>query len=303
MSDRNIPPGRECLPLLVVTGLWPTNDLPSCGVFVQRRLEGVAATVIAPRSYRGSTLLRYVTLGWRAMTARGRFRAVEAHVLFPTGLIGLLAARLRRIPLVVVAHGHDVRTTVDRNAASRLLGRVVARSAYVVVANSQDTAAYVRRLGVEPTIVTPGVDLSAFSPLPKPSKRRVLYLGGDVFSKGIDVAREFADTIVGPGIREVLPHDVPALMAEHDVVLVPSRAEGFGVVAAEAIAAGRWVVASRVGGLSDVVTDGVNGTLVDDGDFADALRRVPDYDPASVARTAEPFSLELQHQKMEQLYP
>jgi glycosyltransferase involved in cell wall biosynthesis len=84
---------------------------------------------------------------------------------------------------------------------------------------------------------------------------------------------------------------VPALIAEHDVVLVPSVAEPFGLAAVEAIASGRWVVASDVGGLRDIVQDGVNGTLVADGDFAGALSRIPDYDPDAIASTVERFSL------------
>src|SRR5439155_15389379 len=58
------------------------------------------------------------------------------------------------------------------------------------------------------------------------------------------------------------------------LVAVPSRREGFGMVAAEAAAAGRAVVASRVGGLTDIVQDGVTGRLVPPGDvaaLADAL--------------------------------
>ena len=41
----------------------------------------------------------------------------------------------------------------------------------------------------------------------------------------------------------------------------------------------------RRAGLREIVVNGVNGTLVDDGDFAGALARVPDYDPHAVART------------------
>jgi glycosyltransferase involved in cell wall biosynthesis len=73
---------------------------------------------------------------------------------------------------------------------------------------------------------------------------------------------------------------------------VPSRAEAFGLVAVEGIASGRWVVARRVGGLSEIIIEGVNGSLVADGDFAAALARVPDYDPLAVAATADRFSLE-----------
>jgi glycosyltransferase involved in cell wall biosynthesis len=55
-------------------------------------------------------------------------------------------------------------------------------------------------------------------------------------------------------------------LADLDLVVVPSRTEGFGLVAAEAGAAARPVLASRVGGLLDVVRDGENGWLVPVGD-------------------------------------
>jgi glycosyltransferase involved in cell wall biosynthesis len=120
----------------------------------------------------------------------------------------------------------------------------------------------------------------------------VLYLGGSNPRKGHEVAVGLADTLVGPWLRDLDPAEIPALIAEHDIVLVPSAAEPFGLVAVEAIASGRWVVANAVGGLNDIVTDGVNGTLVTDGDFAGALERVPDYDPEAIARTVERFGLE-----------
>jgi hypothetical protein len=171
-----------------------------------------------------------------------------------------------------------------------------------VVTNSRATAELVRRLGREALVVHPGIELGSFTPRPRPRRRRVLYLGGDVEHKGVEVARRLADTLVGPGIRELDPTEIPALIAEHDVVLVPSRAEPYGLVACEAIAAGRWVVASDVDGLREVVRDGVNGTLVSDGDFEAALAAVPDYDPDSVARTAAAFSADRYRAQLDQLW-
>jgi glycosyltransferase involved in cell wall biosynthesis len=141
-------------------------------------------------------------------------------------------------------------------------------------------------------VIVPGTDLSRFRPTPRPAERRVLYMGGAVAHKGYEVARSLADTLIGPGLREVEYSEVAALMAEHDIVLVPSLTEAFGLVAVEAIASGRWVVANAVGGLVEIVQDGVNGTLVSDGDFARALGRVPDYDPVAISRTVERFSLD-----------
>lgn len=59
---------------------------------------------------------------------------------------------------------------------------------------------------------------------------------------------------------------LPALYALADVLAVPSLEEGFGMTAIEGMAAGTPVVATRVGGLPEVVDDGVHGRLVDPGD-------------------------------------
>lgn len=73
------------------------------------------------------------------------------------------------------------------------------------------------------------------------------------------------------------PEDVYRLLAIMNVVSVPSLFEGFGLVAAEAMAAARPVVASKVDGLLDVVTDEETGLLVDPsnpGALADAIMRL-----------------------------
>ncbi|SDC97723.1 glycosyltransferase [Belnapia rosea] len=76
-----------------------------------------------------------------------------------------------------------------------------------------------------------------------------------------------------PRIRFAGVMDRPALEAAYracDVVVVPSRYESFGLVAIEAMAAGKPVVALAVGGLAEVVTHGVDGLLVPDGPRAAA---------------------------------
>lgn len=290
--------------LLVVTTRYPTADRPAAGVFVRDRLADprLRATVVAPHRYDGSRWGRFARLAWEAMTARGHFDGVEAHFVLASGPPALLAARLRGLPLVVYAHGSDVRNAAQRSAVHRWLARVVIRSAAAVVANSPETATLVGHLGRRAEVIPPGIDLARFRPTPRPSPRRVLYLGGDVAEKGVDVATRLADTLVGPGLREVDPADVPALMESHDIVLVPSTVEPYGLVAAEAIASGRWVVAAAVGGLRDIVTDGVNGSLVTDGAYEAALAGVPDYDPALVAATAGRFSVERYREAMWQLW-
>jgi len=87
------------------------------------------------------------------------------------------------------------------------------------------------------------------------------------------------------GVRE----DVGDLLAACDVFCMPSRAEGMGVAALEALAAARPVVASRVGGLAHLVTDEQCGLLVPPGDdvaLASALARLRD-DPSLRARLGD----------------
>jgi glycosyltransferase involved in cell wall biosynthesis len=91
------------------------------------------------------------------------------------------------------------------------------------------------------------------------------------------------------------PADVAALQVAADVVAVPSRraadgsreAQGLSVV--EALALGRPVVAGRVGGIPDAITDGENGLLVPERDpvaLAGALTRLAT-DPALASRLGE----------------
>jgi glycosyltransferase involved in cell wall biosynthesis len=78
-----------------------------------------------------------------------------------------------------------------------------------------------------------------------------------------------ADRLRYMGVR----NDIPRLMDEMDVVTVPSQIESFGMVIIEAMARSKPVVAARVGGIPELITDGETGLLVDrnPAELADAI--------------------------------
>jgi len=95
-------------------------------------------------------------------------------------------------------------------------------------------------------------------------KQRLLSL---VYSKGLK------DRVIFAGFRE----DIPELLASFDIFVLPSRSEGFGRVNLEAMAMGKPVISTSVGGIPEVVLDGVTGILVppeNSGDLAHGILRL-----------------------------
>ena len=153
-------------------------------------------------------------------------------------------------------------------------------AAIAAAARDADAAALRRSLGVpegRPMLLAVGrlveqkghdVIVRALSLPPLAATGAVLVLvgRGELRERLERVADELGvgDRVLFAGVRP----DVPALMGACDLFVMPSRWEGFGLVAAEAMAAGRAVVASRVSALPEVVEDGVTGRLVRPGDAA-----------------------------------
>jgi glycogen(starch) synthase len=180
-----------------------------------------------------------------------------------------------------------------------LLRRTLGAAAWVTGV-SADTLAQVRARAPETvsrsSVIFNGLDLPALLPKPLPTERpRLLCLGRLQTQKGFDLAlsalaavvEKFPNvrlTIAGDGperaalerrtselkltgfvdfIGWVSPEKVPELINTAAIVLMPSRWEGFGLVALEAGLMARPVIASRVGGLPEVVAHEQTGLLVD----------------------------------------
>jgi glycosyltransferase involved in cell wall biosynthesis len=110
------------------------------------------------------------------------------------------------------------------------------------------------------------VDLIAAAPAIRAAapQATVVIVGDDPWGAFPDY---LAQVRAAPDVVHVPWHEnAPGLMRHLDVLVAPSHQEPFGTVLSEAMAVGTPVVATRVGGLAEVVDDGVTGLLVEPGE-------------------------------------
>jgi glycosyltransferase involved in cell wall biosynthesis len=239
----------------------------------------------------------------RRLVAELRPAVVHAH-LFASAAAAVHAVRDLAVPLVVTEHTEG--PWRDRRARA-VSGLVYRHCDHVVAVSSAIRDLLVTDYGVAPERVevllpTTTAPPTAGGPPPAAGRPVVGLVGRLVPEKGVDVflraaalvsgvVPQAAFLVVGDGpLRPDLEHraamlglagtvtftgyrsDATRLLAGLDVLVVPSRSDGSPLVVCEAMAAGVPVVASRVGGLPDLVEDGGSGLLVRPGEAEDLAR-------------------------------
>jgi glycosyltransferase involved in cell wall biosynthesis len=288
--------------ILLVSQMYPGPDDPDLGVFVVQLEEALRdrgheldRAVVDRRA--GSKRHAQLFADARAAARRFRPEVVYAHFLVPAGLAAALASRA---PLVVTAHGQDV-ANVGRVPGIRAATAYVVRRAEAVIAVSawlrDELERKVAAARGKVDVVDCGVDLGLFPVQPPPPGAPSYVCVGSLterknplrLAQAFERLGEGTLTFVGDGplraqlegragisVTGRVPHDeVPARLAAARVVCGPSLVEPFGQSLLEGMAAGRPVVATRVGGPPEFVPPEA-GVLVDpesEASIAEGLRR------------------------------
>jgi glycosyltransferase involved in cell wall biosynthesis len=285
--------------VVVLTTSYPRNADDVSGTFVADSVKGVRdlgvdVEVVSPASFphfgiafgggiaqnlRAAPWKLAFVPGFLAAYSRAARRAArDADLVHAHWIPSAIAARATGKPYVLQVWGTDV--ALARRAPA--LVRPLLRGARLVIAASNFLADEARALGAREVRVVPfGVKIPEHVGEPA-EPRHVLYAGRLSEEKGVldfvEATEGLPRVIVGDGplraripeaVGFVAPSQLGAYYERASVVCVPSRREGYGFSAREAMAYGRPVVATRVGGLADL--DGGGVVLVEPGDRA-ALR-------------------------------
>ena len=251
----------------------------------------------------------------KALRLARRADVICSHWLLPSGLAGALLSKLLGKPHVAVEHSGALHLLMNARGGRRLARFIVANSQRVAVVSrdlQRKLVTLCPEAGSKCAVIPMGVETSAES-LDVSSGMNaaptVLFVGRLTDIKGADVLLEAMRgfkqarlVVAGDGparselerlaarlavnaqfVGRVNAATRDALLASSDVVVIPSRSlaggrsEGSPVVCLEAMAAGRAVIASRTGGLAEIIRDQHNGLLFGQGDareLAEKLRLV-----------------------------
>jgi len=251
---------------------------------------------------------------------RRSFAPHLVHLSFtgPSAYVQLLTANAYSAPLLITLH--DLSES-QAGGPETLFGRTLLSGGWVN-SFSAVVLAQARRLVPEITlrssVIYHGQDAPVLPPAPLPfDPPQLLCLGRLVYEKGFDLAVKAFSMISHrfPGMRLAIASDgparpalqrlaadlglthlvdflgwlefekMPALVNSATIVVMPSRmAEGFGLVALDAALMARPIVATRVGGLPEVVADGQTGFVVEPEDshaLAEAIAHLLDHPEAA----------------------
>ena len=248
--------------------------------------------------------------GWQ-LTRQHKYRLIHAHWIVPLGPIAIILGKLKRIPVVLQAHGSDVHTYGTKNRLLKVISRFAIRHSTCLLAVSKNLLPGLTALNGRPIErfehLPPFVDGDMFSPaIQGIDSKTILFAGGLFENKGIrellqaaekflSVKNDFHVTFLGDGplrasilrwaaekgygkritLTGTVPyHEMPGHLQNALVLVLPSFREGMPSIILEALACGTPCIASCVGDIPSIIRQEENGLLIPPGSPEDIAAAV-----------------------------
>ncbi|MDQ0015895.1 glycosyltransferase involved in cell wall biosynthesis [Variovorax boronicumulans] len=282
---------------------------------------GAENTHVVPTARKASALLGYAR-SVRRIIAAERPAILHLHSSIAGGVVRAMALAgqiPRGVKIVYCSHGwaFDQTGPAYKNMAYRWIERLLSWRSDAIICISKHEIRIAEEFGIRRCQCIPnGIDrieqpvLLQSEPAGAAEPRKVLFVGRLDKQKGIDalldayarVRPNFKLIVVGDSVRKDLQLAQPAhvefkgwlekdaldaVYRACDATIVPSRWEGFGLVAVEAMARGKPVFASAVGGLVDIVEHGTSGRLFSLDQMDQALRDIDGLSDAALRQMGE----------------
>jgi len=242
---------------------------------------------------------------------------VHVHATFSGAIVRMLRPFFPRTPIIYCPHGWAM--DMEQSSLSKVIIRMVEWILSFFCEKIVCISKYERQLAIDAGIsqtkcitiyngITPNPP--AFSPITweDDTRLKVLFIGRFDRQKGVDILlnacsplenkislKLIGETVSGDENIDLntfsfaehlgwLEHsEIAAWLDQCDVLIVPSRWEGYGLVAIEAMRMGRPVIASKVGGLSEIIEDGVSGLYIKPNDIISLRNAIKSLDKETAA--------------------
>ena len=257
-------------------------------------------------------IYKYSILSLKAIASIFRsFDLIHAHYAFPPGFLGVVVKKITHKPLILTVHGSDINKLAKKGILSKFVKYSLSNADRIIAVGSGLRSTIEHKFNIPPykiIIIPTSVDLELFKPIDKEmvrhklnlsDKKRILFVGnlepvknpllfvelakrlpkydfvlvggGSLKHKMIELKERFhlSNLKLAGSVKKV---SIPLYMNASDLLILPSKSEGFGLVLVEAMACGLPVLGTKVGGIKDIIKDDINGYFISN--VEDAVKKI-----------------------------
>lgn len=274
------------------------------------------ASTLNIKGLRGFIFFLSATFKLMSIIRKNKVDLVHAHYIMPPGLIAVICSAILGVKTAVTIHGSDIFVLARKPLIKSVIKYVLNKSDYVFVVSDsiKDKVLKLDIKDIENKLKVTynAVDVQKFRPDQEsnfkeemkidPLKPVILFVGNLVWQKGVEYlirAKEFLNedaeiVIVGDGplfseLKGIVEseniegikftgarNDIEKIMSSANIFVLPSLSEGRPTVILEAMASGKPVIATNVGGIPEIVNDQI-GILISPEDsigLAEAINKL-----------------------------